>query len=245
MIRRSLAGLGMLCCCCCSGAGEPQSTAPSVAPRIATPGWTDGRTLFVLPEADGALLVRCLSQDESLRVTHSQPVPDSAPAMPVYRFTPTSGALNEVQADVWRRAFSESRIRLSWPYREPAPFGVAGQGDKLTYSGKPVVTPAPHFVTLAVAPKGDRVAVLSAAGRESRSLNILGAGRTFSGPSIHRLFRLSDGAPVGDPVRLDRSEDAGELQCAWSPDCRFILYSSPDFSHVWIISASAPKEDTP
>jgi len=190
-----------------------------------------------------AMLFRHLSweQNEKMNIPVYEdigpipPYPAKDDLSPILSIVPTDNTVNIVPGEVWDNAVSITSNCQSQTY-EPSCRLQQASPYKLTFDGQQTKTAGKSVLQIAVSPSGKYVAVLSATGSPRKSFLPLIGGDSIGGRRYHQVFRASNGAPIGDPVRLKEANfKDNTIHPCWSPDERYIvyLYSRPD--QLWII----------
>ena len=211
-----------------------QGPAAQRVTPFALRGWGVQGHLLLRLEAEGseALLLKLVGdfEEEEDRPPGS-PEPAIARTRPVYRYDPKEKNLVPVGQDVWDRATTP--IRDSDEPRSQIGFEIDPEKEVLRWSGRVIDTAGRTVLKAEASPDGERVAVLSAAGRRRISLMPSFARGRVSGPFYNEILTLPDFKRVGTIKELER-KSAGLAMC-WSEDNQYVIFTDTYFMYVYII----------
>lgn len=235
----------------CSPTPPSSSAQPvKVTHRLACSAWGDkGRRLLIrrVGNDQAGLFLRCLTHGEDLQERYR--AQDSAgtnseapPTLPILRFRPGAQALEATDARSWGSVTTPVGGAIRPAFLDIVPFEWDQDADELRFDEEVVDTRGRWTVLVSVAPKGDRIHVVSAEAKRDAS-TMLGESKAFSGEFFCETFLLSTRAPVGKTVRLADAAGHSQIEATYTPDGSYLVYANARFSAVWIIPLTEKKKD--
>ncbi len=222
------------------------ATGPHIRHSTAYPirapeSWFDSCALLI--RRDGPfILLRTLTRRECQQSSYVSPPSAEQSGLPILRYERGVSNLAIVSGREWDEAMGpvmecsdQERIDESVLTRKD--HGLFLNGLLLTTVGRVLAGVAVLRGDSSYPPYlGHHLAVLSTTGSVHKPLiPFLGSGYV-TGVRYHEVFRLSDGAPIGDPVLLKGVDSSTLVRPCWAPDEEFVIYYSAYFSkELWLI----------
>jgi len=153
----------------------------------------------------------------------------------VRRYSAGAERLEIVGADVWERAGGAVARCGEQFHPDAALLGTDPNTGRLRDARGEVPAAGGAILNLTAAPRGDKVAVLSATGSKPGSILPFGGGAGASGQYWHQVWSIRERRFNGPAVRIPTPRSHDSLRACWPADEGAVVYYEVTFSYLLVV----------